>query len=114
LRLTVEDFVSKKVRLPSVCFQAHVGNGNDRRFIRLQFVFSAVMKHPATTYFRTEENDESDIMLKLSRGLIVMRAVLAGIVTLAVLYMADHELADGRYTQATFKVVRQILHSFGF
>jgi hypothetical protein len=43
-----------------------------------------------------------------------MRAVLAGIVTLAVLYMADHEFADGRYTQATFKVVRQILHSIGF
>jgi len=43
-----------------------------------------------------------------------MRAVLAAVVTLALLYMADQEFANGRYTEATKKVAREIKHSIGF
>ena len=43
-----------------------------------------------------------------------MRVILAAVVTLALLYMADQEFADGRYTLVILKMMRQIRHSMGF
>ncbi len=43
-----------------------------------------------------------------------MRAIAAAIVALGVLYMADQEFADGRYTNVTMKIVKDIRRSVGF
>ena len=42
-----------------------------------------------------------------------MRAALAAIVALAAPYFADRELAGGKYTQVTLKMVQQMRYSMG-
>lgn len=43
----------------------------------------------------------------------MIRGILVAMVALGLLYMADQEFADGRHTQATMKVAKQIRHSMG-
>jgi len=46
-------------------------------------------------------------------GAIVVRAVLAVVMSLALLYMADQEFADGRYTHIAQKAVIKLRNSIG-
>jgi hypothetical protein len=43
----------------------------------------------------------------------VIRAILGAIIAAALLYMADQEFADGKYTDTASKIVRQIRHKIG-
>ena len=44
---------------------------------------------------------------------MVIRVILAAVIGVALLYMADQEFADGRYTRYATKVVIKIKHAIG-
>jgi hypothetical protein len=46
-------------------------------------------------------------------GAIVIRGILAAMIAVTVLYMADQELADGHYTSYVTKAVAKVKHAIG-